>query len=334
MPASIWEATDPLNFFSKKDQTDQRLGDLVKAHLSDLSTADAQLLIWGYPDDDGIALNGGRPGAHKAPEQIRKFFYKMTPHADIALKPNILDCGNISKSLSLADRHLHGSHIAKAASTKGIPWIGLGGGHDYAYADGAGFLKAHLNDDSEKNPVIINFDAHLDVRPTTFGLNSGTPFHRLLTEFPGKFEFFEVGIQAHCNSKAHLDWAKDHGAHILSLVEIERNGLLQTLKKHLTPFLGRNLWVSLDIDAITSTEAPGCSQSWTTGLKSSDLMQAMHWLKASFSWKAFSIYEVSPDLDQDHQTSKLAALFMYQFLALQTAKSPELKSILGYQGDL
>jgi len=210
-------------------------------------------------------------------------------------------------------------------------WVSLGGGHDYGYADGSGFIKAHLG--HEMKPVIINLDAHLDVRPTTYGLNSGTPFFRLLSEFSDQFEFFEVGIQAQCNSKEHLDWAKAKGAHILNLAETHQHGLVKILKEKLTPYLQRPLWLSLDIDAITSNEAPGCSQSWTTGLKSEEIFELMVWLKANFQWQSFSIYEVSPDLDQDNRTSKLAALFMHQFLSLQIAKSSEMKFIYGAESN-
>jgi formiminoglutamase len=75
--------------------------------------------------------------------------------------------------------------------------------------------------------------------------------------------------------------------------------------------------VSLDIDAITSNEAPGCSQSWTTGLKTDELMKSLEWLIENFQWRSFSIFEVSPPLDPDLRTVKLAALFVHRFLSLQ-----------------
>lgn len=322
----VWETTDKNNFFSKNDLSDQRLGDFVRASHDSPNDISADLVIWGYPDDEGITLNGGRPGACEAPEIIRKFFYKMTPHTDVMTMPRLIDFGNISKKISLSERHQHGSHIAKAFTEKKQSWLSLGGGHDYGYADGAGFLRAANH--TEK-PVVVNFDAHLDVRPTTNGYNSGTPFFRLLTEFPGEFDFFEVGIQAQCNSQHHLNWAKSKGAQVISLPEIEKLGLLNSLKNKMSHLQGRPLWFSLDIDALTSNEAPGCSQSWTTGLKATDVLNTMSWFKKYFQWRSFSIYEVSPSLDQDNRTSKLAALFAHHYLALQMASDHEYNFLYG-----
>jgi formiminoglutamase len=276
---------------------------------------DADLFIWGYPDHEGIHLNGGRIGAAEAPTAIRKVFYKMTPHLEVSKPPRLFDGGDVSLSLSLPERHNPGALRAQSATDLGIPWASLGGGHDYGYADGAGFIRAQLA--KSQRPLVINFDAHLDVRPTDKGYNSGTPFFRLLNEFENDFDFVEIGLQPHCNSRSHWDWALKQGAHLVPLSEVDKLGLLAVLQNDLKPFLGQPLWLSLDIDAITSSEAPGCSQSWTTGLQTRDLMQSFLWFKKNFSWKAFSIYEVSPPLDSDLRTAKLAAQFLHRYLSMQ-----------------
>lgn len=309
-----WTAADASLFFSKKDSQDPRLGDCVQNFSGPFHQVDADLLIWGYPDHEGIQLNGGRIGAAEAPKAIRTVFYKMTPHVENPQKPRILDCGDISLSIPLAERHDQGALRAQSATESNIPWASLGGGHDYGYADGAGFLRSQLS--RKKRPIVINFDAHLDVRPNDKNLNSGTPFYRLLTEFDGDFDFFEIGLQPHCNSRTHWDWAVAKKANLYSLQAVQAQGLLSLLKIQLADFTGMPLWLSLDIDAMTSTEAPGCSQSWTTGLKTSELMECFQWLHEHFDWRAFSIYEVSPPLDSDNRTSKLAAQFLHRYLSL------------------
>ncbi|MEZ0391004.1 MAG: formimidoylglutamase [Pseudobdellovibrionaceae bacterium] len=313
-----WKATDASLFFSKKDPQDPRLGDFVQSFSGSLLETSADFFLWGYPDHEGIQLNGGRVGAAEAPQAIRRVFYKMTPHVQNFQRPRILDGGDLSLELSLPDRHIQGAHRAQAATDSQIPWASLGGGHDYGYADGAGFLRSQLA--QKKRPLVLNLDAHLDVRPAVQNFNSGTPFYRLLTEFEGEFDFYEIGLQPHCNSKAHWDWAISKGAKLIPLQDIESEGLLPLFQRVLQKHQGQPLWLSLDMDALTSTEAPGCSQSWTTGLRSQNVMDSMSWMISFFEWKAFSIYEVSPPLDSDLRTAKLAAQFLHHYLFLAMGK--------------
>jgi formiminoglutamase len=317
MSASVWVPTDSSLYFTKNDPNDIRLGDCTSPFGAGPVTSlpPSELIIWGYPDHEGIQLNGGREGAALAPAAIRKVFYKMTPHVLQKNNPRILDGGDVTTSIALKDRHDQGASRSQILTSQNLCWASLGGGHDYGYADGAGFLRAQIA--KRLRPIILNFDAHLDVRPADKNLNSGTPFRRLLTEFAGQFDFVEVGLQPQCNSRQHWAWALSQGAQLISLAETEEQGLLPCLQKALGPTLGRPLWVSLDIDAITSNEAPGCSQSWTKGLKTDDLWTGFQWMMENFDWRSFSIYEVSPPLDSDLRTVKLAALFLHRFLSLR-----------------
>lgn len=208
---SWFHAIDKHLLFTKNDKEDPRLGECVqlieKGDLQSIDSLDSDIVIVGYPDDDGIALNGGRPGAQAAPREIRTYLYKMTPHLQSPRLPKILELGDlVNKERSLAERHEKARETIHTVAAMQRRWISLGGGHDYGYCDGAGFLDVFKD-----NAVIINFDAHMDVRPTDKGFNSGTPFHRILSEFSGHVDFAEVGIQNQCNSKAHIKWAEEKG---------------------------------------------------------------------------------------------------------------------------
>lgn len=305
-------------FFTKNDPEDPRLGEFVNAPSSEdelMSQEAPDLFIWGYPDDEGIRMNGGRPGAALAPTKIREYLYKMTPHLKSQRSPKIIDLGNVDTSLELHLRHEAGRKLTSSVN-KHFPnsrFLALGGGHDYGYCESTAFAESF-----PKDAVIINFDAHLDVRPTTNGHHSGTPFRRLLEEFSSSIHFVEVGLQYQCNAKAHLDWAQNRGAKIFMHDEVGHHW--ENLKHHLRSQLGKKLFISLDIDAITSNEAPGCSQSWTTGLLTTELMYFLNWAQLNFSLKGLGIYEVSPPLDQDNRTSKLAALIAHQFIHLPLVK--------------
>ncbi len=299
-------------FFSKNDPDDIRLGEIVKSSEASEVSKPNSICLLGYPDDEGIAISKGRIGASEGPAAIRRHLYKMTPSY---LTTELYDIGDLETHSELAKRHELAKESIKALHTKKIKTISLGGGHDYGYADAAGFLAAHSAHDTK--PLIINFDAHLDVRPTTNGLSSGTPFFRLLNEFQNRFDFAEVGIQPQCNSQKHRDWAINKNAQIFNLVDIQKNqGLGSLFKLSLFSNLTKNtpVFISFDIDCLSSTEAPGCSQSWVTGLKTEDYLRFFSKLSQMADVRGLGIYEVSPPLDIADQTAKTAALIAYHFM--------------------
>lgn len=302
-------------FFTKNDPQDIRLGDLAKPLNSTQSSFKKNVFsICGYPDDEGIQLNGGRIGAANAPASIRQFLYKMTPPTLKTDNLTIYDIGDLPSSDTLEGRHAFAEQTIYELQQQGSRTVSFGGGHDYGFSDASGFLKAHL--DKDIRPIVLNFDAHLDVRSTDKGQNSGTPFYRLLSAYEGQFDFFEIGIQPQCNSIHHLDWAKSKGAQIFDIVNIQNNGLNSLLQTPSFQKLHRKapLFISFDIDALTSSEAPGCSQSWPTGIKLNDYLSFFNELKKNFDLRGLGIYEVSPPLDFDNYTSKAAALIAYHFL--------------------
>lgn len=293
--------------FSKNDAADPRMGDLsTVANIENIQNGD--FVILGYPDDEGIKLNNGRVGASEAPDQIRKNFYKLTPGLISKNKPNVKDLGNISGG-TITDRHTFAQETAAAILAKDANMIALGGGHDYGYPDGAAFLK-HAN-----NPLVINFDAHLDVRPFQKDPHSGTPFYRLLNEGV-KFDFLEVGIQSHCNSKDHLAWAREKGAKVLTWDEVLLSGEDTTVAvlRFLEPFIlkRRDTYLSVDIDGFSSNYAMGCSAPSPLGFDPASFFRIFRVLCDRLNVRMLGIYEVSPPLDFDHLTSKLAAQIVHR----------------------
>lgn len=294
-------------FFSRSDPEDPRLGEFT---LEDLGPEVATL--WGYPDAEGIRMNGGRPGAELAPEHIRMCLYRMTPARSWPRTCLIRDLGDWAiEGMNLEDRHrLLRQAVANHYQERGSLLVSLGGGHDYGYPDGAGFLDVFTKNGGEK-PIVLNFDAHLDVRPLDRGPTSGTPFRRLLESYPDAFDFVEVGIQNHCNSPFHWEWALQNGASVVSLEEIHAHGLVESLSGVLEPSPKRPLLISLDIDCLRASEAPGCSAPNASGLEVRDLQRLWPWLFSNFDVKGVGIYEVSPPYDSDNRTARIAALMIH-----------------------
>jgi formiminoglutamase len=307
-------------FFTRNDPQDPRLGDRARhANSTPGATGTAKAIaIFGYPDDEGIRVNGGRPGAAQAPDQIRKFLYKMTPSL-FAADPDgidLVDFGNLeTQPHSLPKRHEIAEHAVFSALQNAQRALCLGGGHDYGYPDAAAFIR----DCQAKGtrPLILNFDAHLDVRPLNRGLSSGTPFYRMLETFP-EVDFAEIGIQGQCNARAHFEWARAKGARILTHEEVVASGedFVTMVTRRLEDWLirPRPVFVSIDIDGFSSAYAMGCSQSWATGFEPDAFFRLMQVLQGRLDIRVLGLYEVSPPLDQDDRTAKLAALIAHRFI--------------------
>jgi formiminoglutamase len=305
------KAIDPGLLFTKNDKSDIRLGDLTKQTELKLLPKKSDLVVLGYPDDEGVKLVGGRLGAAAGPDTIRKYFYKMTQGLSSSKAWQIFDLGNIDVGESLPKRHDQGQSVVHHLCERNHFWISLGGGHDYGFSDCSGFLAS-----KKPSAAIINFDAHFDVRSTDKGLSSGTPFFRILNEY-SDFSFFEVGIQPQCNSKHHLEFLKSKKAQVF-FYDAPLINVVKALKKQKI----KNIFLSIDIDYFSSTLAPGCSQSWPLG--QNDLPGFLNFLNslfAEFNICGAGIYEVSPALDVQDQTSKLAAVLMHQLLTFKAANT-------------
>lgn len=319
----------PLEYYDLRRPNDLRLSQVV--HEWDPSTPIEKALsrisfaILGWPDDRGIALNHGRKGARQGPEAIRSQFYRLTPGIKNLLgDAKILDLGNLRLQDDLSASHEKAAgYITKVAQAGVVP-ITLGGGNDYAYADVVGLrqalgLKARIG--------VINIDAHFDVRDVSEGPSSGTPYYRLLEAKPPTIlgeDLVEFGIQPQRNSPLHFQYLKERKATVMQLDEIKIKGIEASLS-HCLKTLDQNcdaIVVSLDIDSVCQADAPGCSAPSPNGLTAQDVELIAQLSGMQKKTKLFSIYEVSPPLDRDHQTSRLAASAIWFFI--QSASSHRL----------
>src|SRR4051812_24066268 len=63
---------------------DPRLGEMVEFWQGDLAALrPGRAVLVGFPQDEGVRRNHGRPGAAEAPQEIRRWLYRLTPvHID------------------------------------------------------------------------------------------------------------------------------------------------------------------------------------------------------------------------------------------------------------
>jgi len=78
------------------------MGELVQRMPSDYNQA--KIVIVGCPQDEGVRRNKGRVGAAKAPDEIRKAFYRLSVPEKV-LSKKICDLGNIHILKTLEQTH-------------------------------------------------------------------------------------------------------------------------------------------------------------------------------------------------------------------------------------
>ncbi len=305
-------------FYSRNDPKDRRLGELVsRVSIDEIKPED--VVIIGIPEDRGITANKGRAGASKAPDDIRRRFYRLTPGFTMDFnRISVVDAGNLrTDDMTLEEVHIAEQEAVADIVSRGAVPIVLGGGHDLTYPGVAGFVQgAELKYDSMG---LVNVDAHFDVRTDENGINSGTSFYRALTQLPKQAllgdSFVEFGIQEQYNSPYYYNWLREHGSTVLTLKEVSER-VMESFLQSLTIVgrRGHKIALSLDIDAVRSTEAPGASASNPSGLKAPEITKIAYIAGRTSQIRYIDIMEVSPPLDEDHRTAALAASAMFSFL--------------------
>lgn len=316
---SIWkqlEKPDQSLFYPRRDANDLRLGDLVRRGEKNFSS-EVQIGILGVPEDEGVKRNKGRPGAAEAPTAVRRALYKLSPY-HIGSERNIttlsiFDFGNVRVKGSLEDIHGKLESIVGGVLDFGIIPVVIGGGHDITFPN----FRAYA--EQSRTAGLINVDSHFDVREPIPRRTSGTSFRQIL-EHPTTLvlpqNLVEIGIQPYANARAHYEYLLDRGSTIFTLREVQEEGIekIVSLSHEIASNLRDAVFVSFDLDAVRSSDAPGVSASYPTGLTAEELLKIARYVGQQAKTTMIDIVEVNPKCDLDDRTSKLAALVILNFL--------------------
>jgi formiminoglutamase len=296
---------------------DPRLGHLLRPSPADLNSPDAladlRVALIGFPSDEGVRRNLGRPGAAEGPTALRRWLYRMTPdpqHPDAftALLAQTADLGDVPCGPDLeASQETLGHAVARlrTAHTPPILPILLGGGHEVAFGHFLGHALAH-------EPItLLNIDAHLDVRPLRAGLaHSGSPFRQALEHPSGMARgYVALGLEPSAVAPAHAAWALDHGASLSYWPDTTYKTLTDALDHAPHPVMA-----GIDIDAVSAAYAPGVSAPRASGLSARLICDMAEALGRSPRVVGLHIAELSPPHDIDGRTARLCALVAWRFL--------------------
>jgi formiminoglutamase len=180
--------------------------------------------LLGFACDAGVKRNHGRCGAAAGPRAVRKYLANLAWHG--AAGDHLYDAGDVAcRDDALEAAQAAYAQRAAALLRAGHRVIGLGGGHEIAWASYQG-LAAALQDDPRLTRLgIVNFDAHFDLRlPEQAGCgSSGTPFLQIAEARAAAgldFRYLCLGISETANTAALFDRAARLGVEHVPDVDI------------------------------------------------------------------------------------------------------------------
>lgn len=271
------------------------------------------IALLGFASDIGVRRNAGRTGAKEGSYAIKRALARLP--VQHAIGP-IYDAGTITSDSE--DLESLQSALGQAVSHllhQGFFPVVLGGGHEMAWGHYQG-LADWLTD---KPLQIINFDAHFDLRdiPTPPLGTSGTPFRQIADARRAQgldFDYTCLGIQPYGNTQSLFNTATALNTRWLTADTIHQDPL--AIATFLTPLLTcrQAIYLTLCLDVLSVTYAPGVSAPQTLGLTPWQIIPALRLLAQSGNVAGFDIAEMAPGLDRDEQTGKLAALLLSDFL--------------------
>lgn len=282
--------------------------------LRDLDRCDVAIL--GVPFDSGVSF---RPGARFGPSAIRQASRMLRPqfHPIHEMEPFAIlqgaDAGDVAcnpfdimESIGQIERATD-EVLERAGSI-----VSVGGDHTVLLPLLRSMFRKH-------GPVaLVHFDAHLDTWDTYFGApyTHGTLLRRAAEE--GLFledASMHVGIRGPLYSAQDMADDAAFGFRTIRTEDVHREGVEGVVQRIRERVVDHPLYVSIDIDSLDPSHAPGTGTPEIGGLTSRELLMILRGL-AGLRLVSADVVEVSPPYDHAELTSLAGATVVYELVCL------------------
>lgn len=281
--------------------------------------------LLGLASDAGVSRNHGRPGAAEGPLALRRALANLAWHGNDDAR--LYDAGDVS-CLDDGLEEAQSAYADRLAALlrDGHFVIGLGGGHEIAWAAHAGVERALASDLRYERLGILNFDAHLDLRrPESVGRGtSGTPFLQIAEARAARgldFRYLCVGTSEAANTPALFDRARSLGVTIVTDLEAAQPEASLQLQRFIEA--SSAVYLTFCLDVLPAAVAPGVSAPAGLGVA---LHRAVTLLKDALAACGHGrpgskllladIAELNPRFDSDGRTARTAARLVYELAAI------------------
>jgi agmatinase len=283
--------------------------------LQDLPSGNAAVAIAGIPFDSGVSY---RPGARFGPSAVRNGSKLLRPyHPGLETHPlhahQVADAGDIPVNpFDIAEAIAAIDVAARALLTRAGRLIAIGGDHTIALP----LLRATA---ARHGPVaLVHFDAHLDTWDTYFDapVTHGTMFRRAFEEnLLVEDHSIHVGIRGPVYGHADLADDKRFGFRTIRASDIDDLGIGGTIEAITERTGDLPVYLSVDIDVLDPSFAPGTGTPEVGGLTSRELLRVLRGLTGLHLVGA-DVVEVAPAYDHAEVTALAAATVIFDMITL------------------
>jgi arginase family enzyme len=305
------------------------------------NAAGCRVALLGLPDDTGVALNSGRPGARHGPRALRAALASFGTSFDRSggtdLDLSIFDVGDVRPAAvqgdaadadAMHETHARITEMATALHEAGMVVVALGGGHDLTLPT-VRALSQHAGVACRG----VNLDPHLDVRDAD---GSGMPFRRLIEGgWLDPSRFAEIGCGTFSNAREHVEWLRAQHATMIGIEEVDTPNfdVMGPMLRVLGPIDAAEpppAFVSIDLDCLDGSAAPGVSAVNPRGVPVRVAAQAARLAGRHPAVRHIDVMELSPPHDDPAwptagalddralpvgRTARLAALLVLECIA-------------------
>jgi len=267
---------------------------------AEASFKEGDYIIFGVPYDKTGSF---RKGTRKAPYAIRQASwnfesYDLLNEVDLQ-NLDIHDYGDLEIAKDEESSEMKKKvkdFVFKILDENKLP-LALGGEHTITYP----IIDAFNQKRNDFGVVVL--DAHLDFKDVYENNHeSHACVIRRVSELIGVENIAVIGVRS--GIKDEFDEAKKNNLFFINSFDINKNGIKWAIKKVLDKFDKKQIYLTLDIDAIDPSFAPGTSTPEPFGLTAFDVLDCIE----SFSKRliGFDLVEVCPPYDRG-ETAILAA---------------------------
>lgn len=299
------------------------MGVPVCLNQDDLRAGKVDVAILGAPVDMGSGARGAAYGPRyiRSDERSLERMPAIFVHPDTRIAPfnelNVVDYGDAAVDPFSIEHSMEPIRklVREIAETGAIPIV-LGGDHSILWPDAAGIADVY----GAENIGVIHLDAHPDCSEHLYGhhVTHGTPIRRLIEDehIPAR-NFIQVGLRSIASFDDELwNWMRQHGMRSHFMAEVDRLGFQAVLEKAIAEALDgpRYLYLSLDIDVLDPSFAPGTGTPEVAGLTNRELLPAIRRLCHETPVVGMEVVEVAPLLDHSSITTMNARKAIFEAL--------------------